>query len=380
MNPKHSKDVDNEAMRRKRANCEGSVRKKGRRWYLRLSGPSGRVEIATNARTRSEAIAALNDRLTEMRHGVYDPAAERTRVVDLYEDLKREYQLSGKQPAAAALEWRWKHLEPVFGSDRATGVTTARLRAYAFERRAAGASGGTINRELGALRRMFRLGAKADPARVFRVPSFPALAESDPRMVFFEREEFEKVREHVPAHLRPLVTLAYWLGWRRSELIRLEWRRVKLKRGTVSLDPGTTKNKAGRYAFLPPDALAVLKAWREETSRIERERGIIVRHVFHKDGEPLRDFYDSWRAACIAAGFPGRHLHDFRRTAARLYIRTGTPERVAMEILGHKTRSIFDRYNVSSEEDRRQAAARAGASPVGERLGENGEKTGGDAG
>jgi integrase len=365
-------------MKRRRANSEGSVRKKGRRWYLRISGPSGRVEIKTKARTKREALALLGDRLAEMRHGLYDPGAERTRVVDLYDDLKRHYRLKGKREKDLA--WRWKHLEPVFGADLAKDVTSVRIERYAENRLSAGASGATVNRELSVLRRMFRLGARTTPPRVYRVPSFTLLAESDPRMVFFEQAEFEKIRVCLPAHLRPLVTLAYWLGWRRGELLRLEWRRVNLKRGTVRLDPGTTKNKAGRHAFLPPDALAVIKAWREETSRIERARGIIVRTVFHHNGEPLRDFYDSWRAACDAAGLPGRHLHDFRRTAARLYVRTGTPERVAMEILGHRTRSVFDRYNVSSEDDRQQAAIRAGARPVGEALGKNGEKSDGDTG
>lgn len=83
--------------------------------------------------------------------------------------------------------------------------------------------------------------------------------------------------------------------------------------------------------------------------------------VFHRDGERIHRFERSWRAACVAAGCPGRIPHDLRRTAVRTFVRSGIPERVAMKLTGHKTRSVFERYNIVSDGDLRDAARRLDA-------------------
>ena len=73
--------------------------------------------------------------------------------------------------------------------------------------------------------------------------------------------------------------------------------------------------------------------------------------VFHRDGIPVRRWRMAWRTACQAAGVPTCFLHDYRRTAARNLIRASVPERVAMLLTGHKSRAIFDRYNIIHEQE-----------------------------
>ena len=93
----------------------------------------------------------------------------------------------------------------------------------------------------------------------------------------------------------------------------------------------------------PPiaEALARRRARRDPTSPL----------VFHRDGIPIRRWRTAWRTACQAAGVPTRFLHDCRRTAARNLIRANVPERVAMLLTGHKSRAIFDRYNIINEQE-----------------------------
>jgi integrase len=85
--------------------------------------------------------------------------------------------------------------------------------------------------------------------------------------------------------------------------------------------------------------------------RLEAKRRKIITSVFHRDGRPIRDFHKVLQRAALAAGYPGRILHDFRRTAVRNLVRAGVSEHTAMKITGHKTRSVFDRYDIVSEGD-----------------------------
>lgn len=91
---------------------------------------------------------------------------------------------------------------------------------------------------------------------------------------------------------------------------------------------------------------------------LQRQTGQIIPLVFHDNGHSIVNDDKRWRWACQAAGLPGKIVHDFRRTAVRNMVRAGIPERVAMQMAGHKTRSVFDRYHSVSDGDLQEAARR----------------------
>jgi integrase len=73
-------------------------------------------------------------------------------------------------------------------------------------------------------------------------------------------------------------------------------------------------------------------------------------------GKITKDYYAALRTAVERAGLDKKLLHDFRRTAARDMVNAEIPERVAMKITGHKTRSMFDRYHIVDKKDLKTAA------------------------
>jgi len=140
-------------------------------------------------------------------------------------------------------------------------------------------------------------------------------------------------------------------------VLTLEWRNVNFEAGTVSIDVGATKNKRGRKINMTLTLRQLLTEQQGLADTLKREQGVIPCRVFTtKDGKPIKSFYKAWKTACRKAGCPGRILHDFRRTAIRNFVRTQIPASIAMQISGHRTRSVFDRYDITSDDDMQHAA------------------------
>ena len=341
---------------------------------------------STGTTDRETAEGVLGDRLTRASQGLPVVRLQNVRFDELAEDLKTHDETTGSRDPQEA-EKRVKPLRRFFAGWRAAQIDGAALNRYVVKRQATGTANGTINRERSVLLKMLRLAL--EHGKLARLPVIRGLKESLPRSGFFEAEQYAAVRRHLPVDLQTACDVAYTFGWRmQSEVLALERRDVDLAGGRLSLRAGETKNEEGRKVFLTPQLKAALVAQLERVDTLQRQFKRVIPFVFphlqgcHR-GKQILDFRKAWRTACLeaelggltgearekrrqwlkanpSAGLLSMLRHDLRRTAVRNLVRAGVAERVAMELTGHKTRSVFDRYDIVSEADKRAVSERLG--------------------
>jgi integrase len=283
-------------------------------------------------------------------------------VGELLDDLLTDYRMNGKDHKSAEQLVRL-HLRPTFGAMTAARLGSTDLQRFIEARLEAGAAPATVNRALAALRRAFNLGRKATPPKVARMPQFKLLPENNARQGFFEHSDYEAILRELPPHIQPILTFAYYTGCRRGEILKLRWSQVDLKTGVVRLPGSITKTGAGRIIPLTPEVVASLEMQKTRAMWHPTQDCVFCT----EDGQPITDIGYPWVVACKRAGFvdaddrPTKLLHDCRRSAARNMVRSGTSEHTAMKVTGHKTRSIFDRYDIVTERDLLLAASRLSA-------------------
>ena len=350
----------------RRRRGEGRIWRRGRIWWIQYY-VNGRPRRESSHSDR-EAVAkrSLQQRLGEVGAGIAaPPRAARVSYEEIRDALLSDYEVNKRkwiQEGKDGRPYMTVHLDRFFGSCRAVNITTDAIREFIRKRLEEGAANGTINRSLALLRRMFHLAVRDRKLR--DVPHFPMLKEASARKGFVEHADFQRLRKELPEYLRPILTMGYHTGMRLGEIIGLRWHDVDFLNGEIRLEPGTTKNDEPRTIPRIGELFEMLK--------IEREKNPNSEFVFMHDGRRIGSFYKAWKSACERAGLGGLLFHDLRRTGVRNLVRAGVPERVAMAISGHKTRAVFERYNIVSGRDLKEAARKLEAYLAQQ----NGDKTG----
>jgi len=318
------------------------------------------------AGSKSAAMNLYVKRKAEALQGVKLPETMRSvvRIADLAPTILRDYRNQHRKSVAWVERRLNLHILPFFGSLAADKVGTDDFNNYIDKRKAEKAENASINRELAVLKRMYHLARSSTPPKAQFIPEIPRLKENAPRKGFVEDHQYNLLVSQIEERwLRALLAVGYTYGFREAELLSLQVSQVNLGDRTITLHPGETKNDEGRSVGMTTEVYYLLRQMLTGKNPAD--------FVFTRaDGTRVIDFRGTWWNLCERAGlgrwekdeedgnerWHGLLFHDLRRSAVRNLIRSGVPERVAMSISGHKTRSVFDRYNIVSQADMHNAA------------------------
>ncbi len=311
------------------------------------------------------------------------PKQQRVSVGELLDSLECDYKLRGKWNVK--VNSNVKPLREFFGERRAVDLTSDSVSAYIESLREQGYSAATCNRRTQLLGQAFKLAVRTK--KLASAPFIPRLSEvGNERQGFFETEHLDAVLENLPEYLRDFAKCGFLIGWRKSSLQSLRWSDVA--DDVIYLRAEHSKTRKPESVPIEGELRDIIDRRRAAAVWQSKDgQGHFSEYVFHDHGQPVGDFRKAWASACCAAGvgklvcptcranvddkskceecgrtwkreelrYTGAIFHDFRRTAARNLVRAGVPVPVAMKITGHRTDSMFRRYAIVSEEQKREA-------------------------
>jgi integrase len=233
-------------------------------------------------------------------------------------------------------------LLPHFGDRLLRDITPATVEAYRQNRlkepsyRKHLTTPATVNREVTCLKVIFNKAVKNDRAEKNPAYGVKPLPENNIRDRVLSAEEYNRLLEYCPTHLKPIVKLAYYTAMRQGEILNLKWGQVDLKEGFIRLRPEDTKTDEGRLVPLNQELLEMFRAM---------PRGLPTLPVFTYKGNSVSCIKKSFVTACKKAGVESFCFHDLRHTAINNWRLQGHDYFRIMAASGHKTMEVFKRYN-----------------------------------
>jgi integrase len=339
----------------------GSIRLRGKIWWLRYFHNGKLVEESAHTGDENEAKKRLRNKLKAADTPLYvAPSAQKLTFEDLCDLLRRARTRKGNR---AQIEQRLAHLTRVFAGRRALSITAEEVEQYLDDRIASGAAVATANRDASELRHAFRLAVESD--LLPKAPAIKLRREDNARDDFLEPGDLDallvELREWDDPVIADCTEFAFCTCLRRANILSLEWTRLQLEveagrvvSGELRLPGTTTKNKKPLVLPLTGRLLALVQ--RRWQARIPA-----CPYVFHRAGSPIIEFRGAWRAARKAIGQPDLKFHGLRRSGARVLRRAGIDELTIMRLGGWKTRSMFERYAIVDSRDLAEAQQKLNA-------------------
>jgi len=340
------KQTSSKAATKKITRGQGRVYLRGTTWWISYSKRGHEFRESAQTTDEGKAKKFLNQRLKERERPTFvGPKEERLTLDDLETKILTEYERHDRRSAETVID-RLKKVKQFFPFDRLVDITTTRVDQYQQARLSEGAARATVNRDLAYLRHGFKL--LFESGQISQVPVIKLLEGENVREGFIDKADFDKLVDYLEPQAKDIVIFLYNSGWRTKEAMTLEWRDIDLESGMIRLRRENSKNKKGRLLPLLGELHAVI----ERQAQVKR---LDCPFVFHRNGRPIKSFRKTWKTACEAIGQPTLVPHDMRRSAVRNFRKAGLSETEGMAMSGHKTNSIYKRYDIMDEEDLKES-------------------------
>lgn len=340
------------------------------RYYIRYIGPNGKRKVESvgtfkglNGYSREDAEAALALRKVQkiQKPGFEDPEDYKT----TFDEMTTWYlglDYVREKPSFKTIYYSLTKFNKVFGHKIVASVKPADLKNYQTQRQKARLADATIDHEIGKTKTMIITAfnnrkVSSNTLRTWKSVKKLLKKGSDVRDRIISPEEFSALMEHSSGHIRSIIATAYYTGMRKGEILGLTWDRVDLANRMIYLEAKHTKDDEPRKVPICSELFEILRNMPNKI-RTDDESG----HVFTYKGQPMNDIRAGLRKACKDAGIlygrfkkGGFVFHDLRHTFNTNMRKAGVSDSVIMEITGHSSRTMFDRYNTIDDDDARQA-------------------------
>jgi len=270
---------------------------------------------------------------------------------ETYLQLEEVKSLRSYKDRVATIRYQ---LIPFFGRKELSDITAENIESYRTQRKLRNGKQPalqTINNDHTMLKHMLSVAERKGLVQTNVAKKVPMPDPQNERDRVLTNEEWERFYEGAAPHIKPILSIAYHLGMRLGEILKLTWDRVDLERGFMKLAGRDTKTGDARLVPMTPIIHGRLK-------ELTKVRSLVTNRVFLYKGRGLGEIKTAVKTAIKRAGLHDFRFHDLRHCAATNLRRAGVDTVTAMKIIGHKSEKMHKRYNSVSEADLLHAASK----------------------
>jgi len=325
------------------------TKRKEERYYIQYQVDGYRVRKALKGvKTRAEAVKVLNFEVADAQRGQYNFQKKKITFSEMA-DLYLEKYAKVKKKGWRRSDWVFlRRLKPYFGIYKLTKISPLMIEEYIAGRKEEGLKNSSVNRELSCLRKIFNLAIDWDYVAVNPVRKVKSLSEkgSMRERVLSEDEEV-RLFEAAALHLKPMLMVAIYTGFRRGAIFNLKWQNVDFEKGEIRTSQ--SKTGVGRAVPMNSEVMTMLYSMKAQNGNCE--------HVFVNPdtGKPYTDISRAFNGACKRTGIKNLKFHDLRHTFGSRLVRNGANLNLVRELMGHASIVTTQRYLHSQADEKKQA-------------------------